>query len=101
MIQQVHIDINEYTISEDRTGWPITATKITFFNRGNIPVYVGEIPVVPGASYQVNYEHPHILVHKFKIRFDTSATPVDASYRSLYALENLPKLVVQTMTPKI
>lgn len=97
----VHIDINEWTISADSPGYPIVATKITFFNRGNIPVYVGEIPVVPGASYQVNYEHPHLIQHKFKIRFDTGATPVDATYRGLYDLENVPRLVVQTMTPKL
>lgn len=100
MEKPVHIDINETLISGDQTGYPLTATKITFFNRGNIPVYVNEIPVVPGASYQVNYEHPHLIVHKFKFRFDTAATPVDAAYRGLYALENLPRLVIQTMTPK-
>jgi hypothetical protein len=98
---QKHIDINEYTLSEDKPAELIQATKITFFNRGNIPVYIGEIPVVPGANYQVNYEHPHIITYKFKIRFDTTAAPVDAGYRTQFALENLPRLVIQTMTPKL
>ena len=100
MEKPVHIDINESLVSNDQTGYPLRGTKITFFNRGHIPVFIGQIPVVPGASYQVNYEHPHLIVHKFKFRFDTSATPVDAAYRALYALEDAPRLVIQTMTPK-
>jgi len=101
MEKPVKIDLNEFTLSEDNVACLIEATKITFTNRGNIPVYIGEIPLIPGASEQVNYEHPHIISHRFKIRFDTGATPVDASYRAQFALEDTPRLVVQTMTPKL
>lgn len=97
----IKVDINEIEISTDQSGYPITATKITFFNRGNIPVYVGKIPVVPGASYQVNYEHPHVINVKFALRFDTAATPADAATRALYNLDNMPKLIIQTMTPQL
>ena len=97
---QVHIDIDEQTVSSDQIGYPVAGTKITFYNRGNIPVKVGEVPIVPGASYQVNYEHPHRIVKNFVIMFDTTATPVDAVYRAAYALENTPRLVIQTMNPK-
>lgn len=95
-----HIDINEFTVSADETGYPLAFSKATFYNRGNIPVYVGEVAIPPGASYQINYEHPHVIEMKVKVRFVTSATPVDATYRALYALENLPRLVILTMTPK-
>ena len=98
--EPVHIDINETEISGDQSGYPIVFTKATFFNRGNIPVYIGKIPVVPGANYQVNYEHPHVIVHKFQIRFDTTAVPADATTRALYNLDNAPKLIIQTMTPQ-
>lgn len=101
MERPVHIDINEHEVSEDSSGYPITATKITFYNRGNLPVYIGKIPIVPGANYQVNYEHPHIIEYKFPIRFDTSATPANAATRAAFNLDNEPKLIIQTMTPQL
>ena len=101
MNQPVHIDINETEYTKNIAGLPLRFTKATFFNRGNIPVYVGKIPVVPGASYQVNYEHPNTIVQKFDIRFDTTATPASPTMRAFYALDNEPKLIIQTMTPKL
>lgn len=95
-----HIDINEHEISEDKSGYFLKATKITFFNRGNYPVYIGKIPVVPGANYQVNYEHPHLIEYRFQIRFDLAAIPADAATRAAFNLDNSPKLIIQTMTPK-
>lgn len=99
-IKQVHIGIDEHEVTKDDPNYPITATKITFFNLGNIPVYVGMIPVMPAEIYQVNYEHPHVIRRNFKIRFDTSATPLGATDRALYNLMAGPYLVIQTMRPE-
>ena len=96
----VHIDLNEIEVSKDFSGHPLKFTKVTFTNIGHIPVFIGKIPLIPGASYQINYEHPHVITKTFAIRFDTTATPVDAAYRAHYALVNAPKLVIQTMTFK-
>lgn len=84
----------------DNPNYPIEATKISFFNLGNIPVIVDLIPVMPGDVYQVNYEHPHVLVRRWKIRFDTSATPAGTSLREELGLIDAPKLVIQTMSPE-
>lgn len=93
------IDINEFTVTKDEARYPVEATKITFFNLGNIPVRVGYIPVMPGDVYQVNYEHPHILCRSFTIKFDTTATPSDITEREAFGLIDGPLLVIQTMTP--
>jgi hypothetical protein len=94
------IDINEYELTKDDPRYQITATKMTFLNLGNVPVYIGLIPVMPGDVYQINYEHPHVISHRFSIRFVTSATPVGATDREALGLVNTPYLVIQTATPK-
>jgi hypothetical protein len=96
----VKIKIEEFELLTDSEGYPIEATKISFFNLGNIPVTVGLISIPPGDVYQVNYEHPHVLSKWFRIKFDVAATPAGASLRSELALSNYPRLIVQTMTPE-
>ena len=93
------IEINEFPVTKNESSKRIVANKITFFNLGNIPVYVGLIPVMPGDSYMVNYEHPHIISRVFRIRFDTAATPISVQLREDFGLVNSPLLVIQTMTP--
>lgn len=99
MRPQEQIEVAEFEVTEDMPRYPIKATKITFFNLGDIPVYVGLIPVMPGDVYQVNYEHPHIINRNFGLRFDTSATPVSSTIRDEFGLVQGSYLVIQTMTP--
>jgi hypothetical protein len=101
MSHRQSIEINEYPVTKNESSKRIVANKITFFNLGNIPVYVGLIPVMPGDAYMVNYEHPHLIERVFRIRFDTAATPVGVDIRTDFGLVNSPLLVVQTMTPKL
>ena len=93
------VDINEYEIVKDDPKFQVIATKMTWFNLGNIPVFVGLIPVMPGDVYQVNYEHPHVIKRTFGIRFDTTATPSTVAERAAFGLQNAPYLVLQTATP--
>jgi hypothetical protein len=99
MTQPASIQINEFQISKDEPRYPVEATKISFFNLGNIPVYIGLIPVMPGDVYQVNYEHPHRLVRDFSIRFVITATPSTATERESLGLIDGPLVVIQTMNP--
>jgi hypothetical protein len=93
------IEINEYEVRKSEASKWITANKITFYNQGNIPVYVGLIKVMPGDSHQVNYEHPHLIRRVFPIRFVTDAIPVSSDIQEEFGLEDNPLLIVQTMTP--
>lgn len=99
MTQPASIQINEFEISKDDARYPVEATKISFFNLGNVPVYVGLIPVMQGDVYQINYEHPHRIERTFSIRFVTSATPSTVSEREALGLVDGPLLVIQTMNP--
>lgn len=92
--------IDEVMIGADESNYPITAGKITFFNRGNYPVKVGLIKLVPGATYQVNTEHPNLIRRFWRILFDFAATPATPTERAALGLDNMPLLVIQTMTPE-
>lgn len=94
------VELLEFDISSDQTGYEIEATKITFVNRGSVHVFVGLINIAPGGSYQINYEHPNIIKTRFKIMFDTAATPADAATRGYYNLVNGNKLIIQFMRPR-
>lgn len=99
--EQEYIQVDELMVGEDNANYPILASKISFFNRGKYPVSVGYIKLVPGATYQVNYEHPHLLRKNWRILFDLAATPSSPTERAALGLEDAPLLVIQTMTPFI
>lgn len=96
---QQYIQVDELMVGEDNSNYPITASKITFFNRGIYPVSVGYIKMVPGATYQVNYEHPHLIRRQWRIKFDLAATPSTPTEQAALGLTNAPLLVIQSMTP--
>lgn len=100
-LQQDYVHIQDFEVSEDNSGYFLEGTKITFFNQGKYPVWIDKVCVIPAANYQVNYEHPHKIRHRFSIRFDTAATPADAATIAYYNLSENNRLVVQTMYPKI
>lgn len=100
MFQQEFIAVDEIMVGDDQANYPITASKITFFNRGIYPVKVGFIKLVPGATYQVNTEHPNLIRKEWRILFDLAATPSTPTQQSALGLDNMPLLVIQTMTPQ-
>ena len=93
-----NINITEHIVDRDIPRYPVTATKISFFNQGKYPVSVGYVKVMPGDVYQVNYEHPHLIVRDFSLLFDLTAPAAPADILAL-GLQNGAYLVIQTMTP--
>lgn len=100
MNQRNCIEIEEYLITKNLPKHTVEGTKITFHNRGTTPVTVGLLFIMPGQSYQVNYEHPHVIRHDFSILFQSVPTVASSTTITNQGLTNGNMLLVQTMKPK-